>query len=311
MTNPGLYVTFETSKGKIVAELYYDKTPLTVANFAGLAKGELENKVKQLGEPYYDGLTFHRVIADFMIQGGDPQGTGVGGPGYQFHDEFHPELKHDGPGKLSMANAGPGTNGSQFFITHGATDWLDNKHTIFGQVIEGQDVVDSIAQGDTMDKLVITAVGSDAENFEAAKVFNEAMESKKKAEEDKRKAEAEALKDLVAGMKQTDSGLFYKTLVEGTGKVPTKGQLVSVHYTGKLKNGTTFDSSYQRGQPIRFPVGVGQVIPGWDEGIMLLKEGERAKFVIPSELGYGSRGAGGVIPPNATLIFEVELVQIH
>ncbi|KAB2814159.1 peptidylprolyl isomerase [Phaeocystidibacter luteus] len=311
MTNPGLYVTFETSKGNIVAELFYDKTPLTVANFVGLAKGELENKVKQMGEPYYDGLTFHRVIADFMIQGGDPQGTGVGGPGYQFGDEFHPELKHDGPGKLSMANAGPGTNGSQFFITHGATEWLDNKHTIFGQVIEGQDVVDAIAQGDTMDKLVITAVGSDAESFEAAKVFNEAMESKKKAEEDKRKAEAEALKDLVAGMKQTDSGLFYKTLKEGSGKVPTKGQLVSVHYTGKLKNGTMFDSSYQRGQPIRFPVGVGQVIPGWDEGIMLLKEGERAKFVIPSELGYGSRGAGGVIPPNATLVFEVELVQIH
>ncbi len=311
MKDPGLYVSFETSKGTIVAELFYDKAPLTVANFVGLAQGEIDNKVKQKGEPYYDGLTFHRVISDFMVQGGDPTGTGSGGPGYNFPDEFHPELRHDGPGKLSMANAGPGTNGSQFFITHGATDWLDDKHSIFGQVIEGQDVVDAIEQGDTMDKVVITAIGDSAAEFNGAEVFNARMEAQRKAEEDKRKAEAEALKDLVQGMKQTDSGLFYKILKEGSGEKPTKGKLVSVHYTGKLKNGNVFDSSHHRGQPIRFPVGVGQVIAGWDEGIMLLNEGSRAKLVIPSELGYGSRGAGGVIPPNATLFFEVDLVKIH
>lgn len=311
MKDPGLYVTFETPKGEIVAQLHYDKTPVTVANFVGLVKGEIENNAKGKGEPYYDGLKFHRVIADFMIQGGDPQGTGAGGPGYQFDDEFHPELKHDGPGKLSMANAGPGTNGSQFFITHGATDWLDNKHSIFGQVISGQDVVDAIAQGDTMDKVTITAVGPEAEAFNAAEVFGSANEAKLKAEAEKRQAEAAALKDLVAGMTQTESGLFYKILQASEGTKPTKGQLVSVHYTGKLKNGKVFDSSHHRGKPIQFPVGVGQVIPGWDEGIMLLEEGTKAKLVIPSDLGYGARGAGGVIPPNATLIFEVELVKIH
>ncbi|GGH72469.1 MAG: peptidylprolyl isomerase [Bacteroidetes bacterium] len=310
MNKPGIYATIETPKGKIVAELHYDKTPLTVANFIGLATGEIENTAKGKGEPYYDGLKFHRVIADFMVQGGDPTGTGAGGPGYQFADEFHKDLKHSGPGKLSMANAGPGTNGSQFFITHVATDWLDNKHSIFGEVIEGQDVVDAIEQGDTMDKVTITRVGEMAESFDAAAVFAGVMEAKLKAEEEKRKAEADALKDLTQGMKRTESGLYYKILKEGSGAKPTKGQLVSVHYTGKLKNGKVFDSSHYRNEPIQFPVGVGQVIPGWDEGIMLLEEGTRAKLVIPSELGYGARGAGGVIPPNATLIFEVDLVKI-
>lgn len=311
MTNPGLYATISTNKGDIVLQLHFDKTPLTVANFVGLAKGELENSVKGEGEPYYDGLTFHRVIADFMIQGGCPQGSGVGGPGYNFDDEIHPDLKHNAPGILSMANAGPGTNGSQFFITHGPTDWLDGKHTVFGQVIEGMDVVNSIAQGDVMESISISAVGAEAESFDAKRTFSGALEAKKKAEEEKRKAEAEALKDLTQGMTQTESGLFYKVTKEGEGDTPTKGKLVSVHYTGKLKNGKVFDSSYYRNKPIQFPVGVGQVIAGWDEGIMLLNKGSKAKLVIPSNLGYGARGAGGVIPPNATLIFEVELVEIH
>lgn len=137
--------TIETDKGTIKIELTEDKTPKTVANFEKLA-----------GEGYYDGLKFHRVIEDFMIQGGCPQGTGTGGPGYKFADEFHPELKHDSPGVLSMANSGPNTNGSQFFITHVPTPWLDNKHSVFGKVIEGQDVVDSIQQGDVMNKVTVT-----------------------------------------------------------------------------------------------------------------------------------------------------------
>ncbi len=132
-------VTIETDRGTIRIELFDDKTPRTVGNFEKLA-----------GDGYYDGLVFHRVIPDFMIQGGCPQGTGMGGPGYTFEDEFHAELKHDGPGVLSMANAGPNTNGSQFFITHVATPWLDGKHSVFGKVIEGQDVVDAIQQGDVM-----------------------------------------------------------------------------------------------------------------------------------------------------------------
>ena len=167
----GLYAKFSTPKGTILLALTYTETPGTVGNFVGLAEGTIKNDVQAEGTPYYDGLKFHRVIEDFMVQGGCPQGSGVGGPGYQFNDEFHPDLKHDKPGILSMANAGPGTNGSQFFITHIATPWLDGKHTVFGSVIEGQDVVDAIAQNDTIDTLEIIRVGQAAEAFDAADVF--------------------------------------------------------------------------------------------------------------------------------------------
>jgi peptidylprolyl isomerase len=144
---------------------------MTVANFVGLAEGKVKNTAKPEGTPYYDGIKFHRVIPDFMIQGGDPNGTGSGGPGYAFADEIHPDLKHTRPGTLSMANAGPATNGSQFFITHKATDWLDGKHAVFGYVTEGQDVVNAIAQGDVIEKVTIEAVGKDAKNFDATAVL--------------------------------------------------------------------------------------------------------------------------------------------
>ncbi|WP_027136884.1 peptidylprolyl isomerase [Gaetbulibacter saemankumensis] len=306
----GLYAKFNTSKGEILVALEYKKTPGTVGNFVALAEGNLENKVKPQGTPYYNGLKFHRVIPDFMIQGGCPQGTGSGNPGYQFDDEFHPDLKHDGPGVLSMANAGPGTNGSQFFITHVETPWLDNNHTVFGKVVEGQNVVDAIAQGDTIDTLEIVRVGAEAEGFNAVEAFRtfEGSREKRLAEE-QAAAEAE-LDKLAAGFNKTESGLRYQIIQEGNGAKAQKGQNVSVHYKGQLTDGTVFDSSYKRNQPIDFPVGVGQVISGWDEGIQLLKVGDKARFVIPSHLGYGSRGAGGVIPPNATLIFDVELMNV-
>lgn len=306
----GLYAKFNTSKGQITVALEYQKTPGTVGNFVALAEGNLENSAKPQGNPYYDGLKFHRVIADFMIQGGCPQGTGTGNPGYQFDDEFHPDLIHDGPGVLSMANAGPGTNGSQFFITHVATPWLDNNHTVFGKVVEGQDVVDSIAQDDTIDKLEIVRIGLDAETFnavEAFRTFEGAREERIKKEIEAKEAE---LEKLASGFEKTDSGLRYQIIQNGDGQKAEKGKTVSVHYKGQLPDGTVFDSSYKRNQPIDFPLGMGQVIPGWDEGILLLKVGDKARFVIPSELAYGSRGAGGVIPPNATLIFDVELMNI-
>lgn len=306
----GLYAKFNTSKGEIVVALEYQKTPGTVGNFVALAEGNLENSVKSQGTPYYNGLKFHRVIPDFMIQGGCPQGTGSGNPGYQFDDEFHPDLKHDGPGVLSMANAGPGTNGSQFFITHVETPWLDNNHTVFGKVVEGQDVVDAIAQGDEINTLEIVRVGADAENFnavEAFRTFEGAREKRLAAEREAAKAE---LDKLAAGFDETKSGLRYQIIQKGNGKAAEAGKMVSVHYKGQLADGTVFDSSYKRNQPLDFQVGVGQVIPGWDEGICLLNVGDKARLVIPSDLGYGSRGAGGVIPPNATLVFDVELMDV-
>ncbi|MFS4482607.1 peptidylprolyl isomerase [Hyunsoonleella sp. 2307UL5-6] len=306
----GLYAKFNTPKGEILVALEYKKTPGTVGNFVALAEGNLENSVKPQGTPYYDGLKFHRVIPDFMIQGGCPQGSGGGNPGYQFDDEFHPDLKHDAPGVLSMANAGPGTNGSQFFITHTETAWLDGKHTVFGKVVEGQDVVDAIAQGDNIKSLEIVRVGADAEAFTAVEAFRtfEGSREKRLAEE-KAKQEA-ALDEVATGFEKTDSGLRYQIIQKGDGVKAEKGKTVSVHYKGQLIDGTVFDSSYKRNEPIDFPLGVGQVIPGWDEGISLLNVGDKARLVIPSHLGYGSRGAGGVIPPDANLIFDVELVGV-
>ena len=307
--NNGIYAKLITSKGTIVVHLEHEKTPGTVGNFVALAEGNLENTAKPQGTPYYDGLKFHRVIPDFMIQGGCPQGTGTGNPGYQFDDEFHPDLKHHGPGVLSMANAGPGTNGSQFFITHIATPWLDGKHTVFGNVIEGQDIVDAIEQGDTM-TVEILRQGEAAVSWNAVEAFRTFEgERTKRIGEEKRK-QNELLDKVSAGYDQTESGLRYKIVQNGDGKQATKGAMVSVHYKGQLLDGTVFDSSYKRKQPIDFALGVGQVIAGWDEGIQLLKVGDKARFVIPSNLAYGERGAGGVIPPDATLIFDVELMNV-
>ena len=306
----GMYAKIKTNKGDIILELEYEKTPLTVANFVGLAEGKIKNNKKEVGEPYYDGLKFHRVIADFMIQGGCPDGNGMGGPGYQFPDEIHPDLKHSGPGILSMANAGPGTNGSQFFITHKETPWLDGKHTVFGKVTEGQDVVDAIAQDDKILEIDIIRKGEKAKKFDSKAIFDKELEKLEKQAAEKAKKAKEAIDALKKGAIVTSSGLAYKIIKKGTGTKAEAGKTVSVHYTGKLSNGTKFDSSYDRNQPIEFELGRGRVIKGWDEGISLLNVGSKATFIIPPDLGYGARGAGGVIPPNATLIFDVELVEV-
>jgi peptidyl-prolyl cis-trans isomerase A (cyclophilin A) len=306
----GIYAKFNTSKGSILVKLTHDLTPGTVGNFVALAEGNMENKVKPQGVKYYDGLSFHRVIPDFMIQGGCPKGTGTGDPGYKFDDEFHPSLKHDRPGVLSMANAGPGTNGSQFFITHVPTSWLDNKHTVFGHVIEGQEVVDAVAQGDQLETLEIIRVGEEAQNWNAIEAFIGLRGARMKREA-ALKAEAEAkMEQLAAGFEKTESGLRYQFIQRGYGKKAENGKTVAVHYEGSLENGKVFDSSYPRKKPIEFRLGQGQVIEGWDEGIALLQVGDKARFVIPSDLAYGPSGAGGVIPPHATLIFDVELMDV-
>ena len=245
-----------------------------------------------------------------MVQGGCPQGSGVGGPGYKFDDEIDTSLRHDKAGILSMANSGPGTNGSQFFITHVPTPWLDGKHTVFGCVIEGQQIVDSITQGDKIDKIEIHRIGKDAQDWDAVTAFNSHIQKAQERIEAQKAKQAEEIDKESVGFKQTDSGLRYQIIQEGAGQQVANGQTVSVHYKGQLLDGTVFDSSYKRQQPIDFVLGQGQVIPGWDEGVSLLKVGDKARFVIPSDLAYGSRGAGGVVPPDAALIFDVELVAV-
>ncbi len=314
--SPGLYARFETTKGVIICRLFYEETPITVANFVGLAEGKLDTRAKR-GQPFYDGLTFHRVIADFMIQGGDPDGNGTGGPGYQFADEIVPSLKHDSPGILSMANAGPGTNGSQFFITHVPTPHLDGKHTVFGKVVVGQDVVDAIAKGDVMNKVEIIRVGPDAEKFQIdQKVFEQlqAQGGKRKADQEKQAAGkaknfGKQIRKYEKEAKTAKAGFKYVILAEGSGARPRPGQTVAANYTGRFMDGKVFDSSEGRG-PIEFKAGKGQVIKGWDEAILDMKVGEKRALIIPPNLAYGKAGAGGgVIPPDSTLFFEVERVK--
>jgi peptidylprolyl isomerase len=309
----GMYAKFETAKGDIYCALEFKKTPMTVANFVGLAEGVIKNTAKPEGTPYYDSLKFHRVIPNFMIQGGCPLGTGTGDPGYKFGDEFDETLKHTGPGILSMANAGPGTNGSQFFITHVKTDWLDGKHTVFGHVITGQNVVDSIEGNDVLKRLVILRKGKEAEAFDAAKVFefekaNAGAKAEAKAKAEKEKMD-KVLNETYGSAKTTASGLRYIIEKEGEGESPKATSSVTVHYTGYLLNGNKFDSSVDRGQPATF--GLNQVIPGWTEGLQLLKPGGKAKLIIPANLGYGANGYPPVIPPNSWLVFDVELIKVN
>ncbi len=333
----GLYANFQTSKGNMIVKFEDKEAPVTVANFVGLAEGKIDNKAKAKGVPYYDGTIFHRVIKDFMIQGGDPQGTGMGDPGYKFEDEKN-DLQHTGKGILSMANSGPNTNGSQFFITEVATPWLDGRHTIFGKVIKGENVIDEIANVEkgaqdkpktdvVLEKVTVFSKGDEYKNYDASKIFNE---GKGKIQENNKvitdRLEAEKIKkeqefvinqqklvdELKATMQSTPSGLYYKITKITNGKAPKAGDNVSVHYAGKLVNDVEFDSSFKRNVPIEISVGTGQVsIKGLEEGILLMKEGETAKLVVPAELGFGEKGAGGVIPPNAWLLFDVELIKVN
>lgn len=308
----GIFAEIETIKGKIVIDLTYKKTPVTVANFISLAEGTNPDvNAKYKGKPFYNGIKFHRVINDFMIQGGDPLGTGSGDPGYKFKDEFT-DLKHDTAGILSMANSGPGTNGSQFFITHKPTPHLDGKHTVFGKVVSGMAVVNQIVQNDVMTKVTIIRKGAEAKKFNAVQVFTAATATDKmaakKETKDREIGSAKVLKEFENG-KTTTSGLKYIVLTEGLGPKPTAASNVKVHYVGTLINGTEFDSSVKRGAPIDFTLN--QVIPGWTEGLQLMPEGSKYKFYIPYKLAYGDRAMGNVIPAKSDLIFEVELIKIN
>jgi peptidylprolyl isomerase len=307
----GIFAIMETSKGTIVLELYYQKTPLTVCNFVGLAEGSLD---AAKGKPFYDGLTFHRVIKDFMIQGGDPAGNGTGNPGYRFPDEFDPSLKHDGPGVLSMANSGPGTNGCQFFITHVATPWLDGKHTVFGRVLSGQDVVNAIAVGDKIISVKIERRGSEAKAFTATQSdFDKYLAGNSNREKTALEASRKEILDLIAkkwpNAMKSNSGVYYVITKEGTGASCKTGQTLTMKYKGYLLNGTVFDDSDMHA-PLEFQVGRGQLIPGFDSQALEMKVNERRTIIIPPELAYGAAGAAGVIPGNSYIAFDLELLAV-
>jgi peptidylprolyl isomerase len=345
----GMYAEFNTNYGTFVAELYYDATPVTVANFVSLAEGKPHSMVDSAykDKKFYDGLTFHRVIKDFMIQGGDPSGTGSGDPGYRFPDEIVDSLTHDSSGYLSMANAGPGTNGSQFFVTLAETPWLDGRHTIFGKVVQGQEVVDSIGQVETgaqdrpvkevkIESLNIIRKGKAAKDFNASKVFEDKLaqikaeeENLSKKQEESKAANAQKFSSLKEEAEELESGLMINYLERGEGPKPAMEDMVQVLYAGYFDDGTLFDTNkeeiaremgiFDEGRksqggygPMVTPIGPeARVIPGFKEGLQQLKVGDKAMIFIPSHLAYGPGGAGGVIPPNADLIFNIEMVGIQ
>ena len=337
----GVYARISTSKGKILVFLEVEKAPMTSANFIALSEGKSTILGKEFNQPLYNGVKFHRVIKDFMIQGGDPQGTGEGGPGYKFYDEFHPDLKHLGPGILSMANSGPNTNGSQFFITHVKTSWLDNKHSVFGHVVEGQNVVDAIQQNDVIDSISILRIGKKYKKYNPSIIFkkyysnldqnksilikqqNQAKslsqekykeyfynEVKNKLKNDQTKLEAifsifKPAKKVI----QTPSGLVYIVHEFGDTTHATKGKTISTHYTGKLFNDDKFDSSWDRNQSFEIKYKEQGVISGFEEGLSLVGKGGKVTVYIPYFLGYGEKGVS-VIPSYSDLIFELEILDI-
>lgn len=331
----GMYAQIETSKGKILLQLEFEKTPITVANFVSLAEGKnpmVSEKFK--GKNFYNGLKFHRVLPNFMIQGGDPDGNGSGGPGYKFKDEFVDDLKMDKAGILAMANAGPETNGSQFFITHNETNYLNGRHTVFGHVVTGQDVVNKIAQDDQIMTIEIIKKGASAKKFDAQKVFKDYFDAEvgiKKENDSKYQKVITAKKDYFNGLKssaiKTESGLMYSVVQKGNGKKAKAGTPIFFHYAGYFEDGNLFDTSYENVSrdfgkldpnraaakqyiPLQFEAGKKDgMIPGFIEGLEKMSFGEKIVVFIPSNLAYGAQGAGGVIPPNTNLIFELELFE--
>lgn len=368
----GLYAEFKTDKGIMVTQLYYEDAPATVANFVALAEGNHPMvDSAYANKPFYNGLKFHRIIKNFMIQGGDPLGTGRGNPGYKFHDEHSPERRHDTIGVLSMANSGFATNGSQFFITHKATPHLDgydaagnlknceNKgvtnprqrvscHTVWGQLVIGFDVLDSIAgvemtnprAGQPKDDVFIQEVtiirkGSGAKKFDAPAVFTYELENL-----DKRLAEAEAERVKVfvpfkerfdnkrAQAEKQASGLSIYWDKKGKGLKPNIGDTFQANYTGYFTNGELFDTSLadvaeSQGKLDQRRKAAGGYAPmerkyspdealitGFKEALLQMSIGDEVTVFIPSHLGYGEQGHPAGIPPNSDLVFELNLIGV-
>ncbi len=308
----GLYAQIETNKGNIVARLAFDKAPLTVINFVGLATGQKENSYTK--KPYYDGLRFHRVVDNFVIQTGDPSGDGSGGPGYVFPDEIN-TLKHDKPGILSMANRGPDTNGSQFFITHIKTPHLDGKHTVFGEVISGMEVIYRIEQGDIIQRIKILRIGDEAKNFVTnEKSFRAQLKILMNKRDEIMKHDR---KDFVSFVKQhypkaqkTPSGLYYEIIRSSTGARVKNNDIVKVHYSAQLADGSELINSKKNNTPLITKIGTGTTIKAWEEILPIMRIGEKRLLITPYNLAYGKTGRAGLIPPKATIIFEVELLEV-
>ncbi|RZS93250.1 peptidylprolyl isomerase [Aquimarina brevivitae] len=342
----GMYAEIVTNRGTIVAELFFEQTPMTVANFVSLAEGTntmVDSTYK--GKKYYNGIKFHRVIKDFMIQTGDPLGTGTGGPGYKFPDEIVDSLTHKSKGMLSMANSGPDTNGSQFFITLNQTAWLDGKHTVFGEVVKGMEIVEAIGETPVegskprddikMNEVNIIKKGKAAKKFDTDKAFTEKLKEIEAEKEEKAKRDAERSKKIAADFAEKkekatmlDSGLGIYFITEGDGEKPNDGDTVMVNYEGYFADGTMFDTNNEEKakdfgvfNPRRaaMPGGYGpmpmpyskdaQMIQGFKEGALQMKIGDKAILFIPSHMGYGERGAGP-IPPNTDLIFVMEMLEV-
>lgn len=338
----GIYADIQTNKGKIIVKLYADKVPLTVANFITLTEGtntRVSDSIK--GKRFYDGLTFHRVIKDFMIQGGDPLGTGQGGPGYKFYDEFSPELRHDSKGVMSMANSGIDTNGSQFFITYKETPWLDaytqdnelkdcsnprvGCHSVFGKVVSNLDILDSINRNDIIKKLTIVRRGQEAKAFDAVKVFEEELaksdqkekerllriEKAEKARLDKFQRDKELFYEKM-GVKKAEkqaSGLQILTFKTGKGKKFSSSKPATINYTMYLGDGKMIKSTEDSNQPFEFILDQRPLIPGVKEALLKMREGAKARLFIPYYLGYGEAG-GRPFPKKADLVFDLELLKV-
>ncbi|MGB5693299.1 MAG: peptidylprolyl isomerase [Flavobacteriaceae bacterium] len=343
----GIYADIQTSRGDIIVRLEHEKTPVTVANFISLAEGTnpfVSDEYKE--KKYYDGVIFHRVIQDFMIQGGDPTGSGSGNPGYRFKDEINDSLRHNKAGILSMANAGPKTNGCQFFITHKETPFLDGKHTVFGEVISGMDVVDTIAMVKTyqepnrkdrpvvdvvMNTVEIVRKGKEAKKFDAVQILSDYFGEEERLIEAMKKVKNDFIAEITGQKNESEelpSGLKIYVISDGEGPMPKIGDSVLVNYAGWLSTGVLFDTSeedvaekfsnlqqisrvHRNGfTPIPMTYSPdAPLIPGFKEGLLRMKVGDKHRLFIPSHLGLGPQG-GGPIPPNSELIFDIEIVEI-
>ena len=327
----GLYAELETSKGLIVLQLEFEKTPMTVANFVGLSEGIIKNSAFTTGTPYYNGTTFHRVVSGHVIQAGAPTGEEREGPGYNFPNEIHSDLSHDQAGMLGMANGGPHTNSGQFYITLGDRSYLDGDYTVFGSVIQGMEVVNSIVQDDVIKNIKIVRVGKKAKQFKADETtFRQLVSAAKirvvRETEDKAKEEAAYIQSHWPEAVITEAGWKYIIAKAGKGKKPMEGAKLKLSYSGQFLDGRKFYSTTEEGKPngippeeiFEFEIGKNTINPGLDEAILQMQKGEKRVIILPASLAYGSSGFYGrqkpgekrfVISPNTTLVYEIELID--